>query len=186
MTETQISKTKSKQTVILNENEFYDREGNLCTRVKPSLANQYEVPEDVMEFEPDFSFQWIRHSCKGNLNMNEMAVMQRAGWRSSSPAVFNSYFIDMIAPGEKQIILDGLILMERPKHITEQAKREAENAAFRELAKQTDNVDPENFMDLPSGVKMMKREIDMGRYEKIKVKPGRKKQNKEELNFSLD
>ena len=182
--ETRVAKTKNKQTILLNENEFYDRQGNLCTRVKPTVGNKYDPPLDIFETEDEFSFQWIRYSCKGNLNMNELSIMQFAGWAPSTPEVFNGYYKEMIAPGENRIIIDGQILMERPKHITSLAIRETENKAYHELARQTDNINPEDQHDLPSGVKALKRDIDMGRFEKVKVK--RTTKPKQELNFSID
>lgn len=65
------------------------------------------------------SFQWKRHTIKGQEDPGYMTTLRRGGWEPMTAEDFP----ELAAEGETgSIIREGMILMGRPKELTEQAE----------------------------------------------------------------
>lgn len=80
---------------------------------------------------PDWTYEWKTHSVFNKEYPQYFSSMLRSGW-SAVPAARHR---DLVYPGyeNESIIIDGLILMERPKELTDRVRK-------RELAKAIEQV----------------------------------------------
>ena len=93
-------------------------------RIDPSL-----IPEGM-------SLQWVTHTVFGKEVPQRRATFERKGWtpvhQEDFDGIFDGMFMPKGAPGE--IELEGLILMARPKALTEKAKYLDQRAAREQIA----------------------------------------------------
>ncbi len=113
----------------LRNGEVVGRNGEILTRNRVSgdgYINEFDIPSSVID--PDWSLHWARTSCNGkadNANINEL---YDNGWRPASPKNYEKVMPDM--RGKETIERDGLMLMERPVRLTQEAIEEQHQAAL--------------------------------------------------------
>ncbi len=89
-----------------------------------------EVSEDRLfipqEMIPEgISLQWVTDSVMGQPQPQRRAQFERRGWTPVHPTDFNARFDGKFTPlgDNKEINVDGLVLMARPKEFTDKARR---------------------------------------------------------------
>lgn len=113
----------------LRNGEAYGRNGEVLTRNRVSgdgYINEFDIP--LAFRDNDFDLQWARVSCHGkadNANINEL---YDNGWRPASPKNYTKVMPDM--KDKATIERDGLMLMERPYILTQQALEEQRSLAL--------------------------------------------------------
>ena len=123
----------------------YDREGNPLYRKRDQTADPFSIPDDLQD--PDYEFQWIRVSTYGQEDISNQIVMQEQGWRfvPAEREKFRGRFMPSDYTGH--IFRDGLALVERPKVLCDEARRESA-----QRVKEQSTAQRQQFgMALPSG-----------------------------------
>ena len=143
--------------VQLRPGEYQGRNGEILKRSPVKFGNPFDFPDDVKD--PDWSYQWIRQSVFNSTEHSEMAAMKRAGWREVPPDGVKGYFKEEVPEGQNFIAREGLVLVERPVGMTEEAKTEALRAANKHYEGQIHKIHDENAT-LPSGFRALRGEID--------------------------
>jgi hypothetical protein len=97
------------------------------TRRRRSTANDDMFYIPVEEIPEGLSYEWKRYSVMGEEQPFYLAGLREQGWEPVDPKRHPNW----VPPGYNQpsIIKHGLILMERPMELTEEARREARFAA---------------------------------------------------------
>lgn len=104
----------------IRDDQAYGRDGEILTRNRVSgdgYVNEFDIHESARD--PMFDLYWARTSCHGkadNANINEL---YDNGWRPASPKNYEKVMPDMKDKGA--IERDGLMLMERPWKLSQQA-----------------------------------------------------------------
>lgn len=149
--------------IKLKPGEVLGRDGEILRRNRNFSANQFELPDHIKE--PGWSYQWNTASVYGQPNPAEINRMLDNGWRfvSASNPRFKSFFgADATTD---RIELDGLVLMERPQTLTNEALSEMRKAADDQYMRQFERADTD--MNLPEGYKATRRKIKKGDPEKV-------------------
>lgn len=113
----------------LREGQVIGRNGEVLTRNRVSgdgYYNEFDIP--MAYRDNDFDLQWARVSCHGkpdNANINEL---YDNGWRPASPKNYAKVMPDQAS--KATIERDGLMLMERPWILTQQALEEQRGLAL--------------------------------------------------------
>lgn len=151
--------------IKLQPGEVLGRDGEILRRNRNFNANQFDIPEHIKE--PGWSYQWNAASVYGAPNPAEINRMLDNGWRfvSASNPRFKSFF--GANPNTDRIELDGLVLMERPQSLTDEALQEMRRAADEQYMRQFERADTD--MNLPEGYKATRRKIKKGDPEKVDV-----------------
>jgi hypothetical protein len=103
----------------------------------------YFIPVELLGRYPDLSFEWKEHEIYGRPDELQRTSYEQQGWR----AVPYRMFPELGLPGARgPIIRRDMVLMERPKHLTEQAR--AEEIA---LARQSERAYRERAQVTPDG-----------------------------------
>lgn len=130
--------------------EVIGRNGEVLSRRRDGgldAANQFIVPERLKQ--DGWSLQWVRESCWGEPDRGNMTNHQENGWRPvpADRDGFSDYF-GVDTKIENVVRRQGLVLMERPQTLTDEALREDEHQA-----KMQRNSQVEEFAlsDLPQG-----------------------------------
>jgi hypothetical protein len=137
----------ARQAVRGDAREIRDRQGNVLVRrgSNDGKYDPFKIPDDLAE--KGWDRQWIRCSVIGQEDISNQVMHQENGWRpiNADRAGFRGRFMPHEYKGA--IVKDGLMLVERPMALTEQAKDE-DNRRLREQTRQQ----RENFgLALPSG-----------------------------------
>lgn len=95
-------------------------------------ANPFDLPKD--EIPEGSSYEWKRFSVSGQSADHDpfyLASMRRQGWEPVDPRRHPNW----VPPGydKPYIIRDGLILMERPVELTNEARQEQRNLARQQM-----------------------------------------------------
>lgn len=95
-------------------------------------ANPFEIPQD--EIPEGSSYEWKRFSIIGQSADHDpfyLASMRRQGWEPVDPRRHPNW----VPPGydKPYILRDGLILMERPIELTNEARAEVEQLSRRQM-----------------------------------------------------
>lgn len=144
--------------VELRLGEYRGRNGEILKRSTTKPGNKYEIPAEAKE--DGWSYQWITHSIYNNTEYSELSVMKHAGWREVNPVSgCRGYFREQTPEGQNHVWMEGLILVERPQGMTDDARREAKAVADRQLQGQIHKIYDETAQ-LPSGFKPMRGEFD--------------------------
>ena len=114
--------------------EAVGRNGEILRRNR-NYNDPFSLPEGFKE--PGWSYQWCRHSCFGKEDRAEMLHMQDNGWRT----VPNHRMGMDGKEDDGCIIRDGLILMERPAVLTEEAEAEEHAKAMQQWESSFKRVD---------------------------------------------
>lgn len=148
-------------SAALRKGEYLGRNGKIIRREKAASHDPYHIPESVQE--DGWSYQWCRADVIGSSEFSEISVMRRAGWDFVKPDQLNGYFAESCKDRDNVEIM-GLVLMERPAQMTQDAKdeqlREANKQFLAQINKRADNDTP-----LPSGVLPMMREVHQEAFE---------------------
>ena len=101
----------------------YDRDGQPVYRKRDLTSDPFAIPEDLKE--PGYEFQWVRVSVHGQEDISNQVNMQEQGWRFVQ-ADRKEWDGRMMPRGYRgHIFKDGLALMERPKVLCDEARRES-------------------------------------------------------------
>lgn len=126
----QIAREPARQAVRMQAGAdiAFDREGNPIQR-RGDTYDGFAVPTELKE--KDWDYQWVRISTHGQEDIDNQVAMQSNGWRPvpADRAGWRGRF--MAADYKGPIAKSGLMLMERPMMLTEQAKAETD-ARYRE------------------------------------------------------
>lgn len=114
------------------------RDGETITR-NVDYGDQFHIPEHFIE--KGWSMQWCRESVYNKPDAAEMVRMQHAGWRPVNP---DRVGYDSAVEGDS-LRRDGLILMERPKSLTEEAQRENQEKATQQFMASMGQFDTANL-----------------------------------------
>ena len=146
---------------VLKKGEDVGRNGKILRREKPSTANPFDFPDAIKE--AGWSYQWCRADIVGSGEFSEIAIMRRAGWDYVKPDQLEGYFAHDCKDMD-HIEVAGLVLMERPQGMTDDARNDQLRAAneqfMAQLNKRADNETP-----LPPGVLPLMREIHSSKAE---------------------
>src|SRR5262249_14076369 len=102
------------------------------TRLRRTSAmdDPFYIPLD--EIPEGSSYEWKRFSVHGQEDPFYLAQMRNQGWEPVDPRRHPNW----VPPGYSQssIVKAGLILMERPQELTDEAKREARQMAVSQIS----------------------------------------------------
>ena len=136
-----------------------DRDGNAVYRRRDAISDPFAIPEDLTE--ADWDRQWIRVSVHGWEDVDNQVGMQENGWRpiSANRPGWEGRFMP---PGYKGAIQkSGLMLMERPMSLTEEARAEE-----RRVTKGQTETQRQSFgMALPAGFEAKATTVRVGKPE---------------------
>jgi|WetSurMetagenome_2_1015567.scaffolds.fasta_scaffold170985_3 hypothetical protein len=158
----------------LKKGQYYGRGGKILTRERPTSYNLFDFPESVKE--EGWSYQWCRTATLNNSDgdHNEIPLMTRAGWEPVKPDQLNGYFLNE-NKGRDCIVRDGLMLMERPQEMTDDARREAKGAADAAFQRGLGHISDDMY-SLPTGFVYDRNavQVNRDRYEAAPddLKPG--------------
>jgi hypothetical protein len=99
-------------------------EGDRVRSLKGAQSiDRYYVPPELLAKHPSTSFEWKNYEIYGKpADAREVHFEQQQGWRACPHSMFPGYFAPIGEPG--YILVDGMILMERPLQLTQEARRE--------------------------------------------------------------
>jgi hypothetical protein len=130
------------------------------TRIRnAAMENPFDLPLD--QIPSHLSYEWKRWSVVGQHDPFYISQMRKQGWEPVRPSAHP----DWVPPGysEDQIVKGGMILMERPKELTQEAIEEMHVAAKREvsMAEQRLGMTPrgEATRDLPEVRPRISKEV---------------------------
>ena len=101
---------------------FYGRNGEQLTRVRSNGSDPYDVPQHLIP--KGWTYQWNTVTVYNDTNITRRMTnqMYNNGWRPVPAERHDGIFMPIGAKGE--ILLDGLRLEERPKHMSDEARAE--------------------------------------------------------------
>jgi hypothetical protein len=110
------------------ERVFYGRDGEVLRRTQHSLGDPYLVPEELKE--PGWSYQWITQSVTGNTEIvaQQNSMFYANSWRPV-PADRQG-FRERFGQTGPRIVIGGMMLVERPEGLTEEARQADYQAAI--------------------------------------------------------
>lgn len=123
----------------------HDREGNVIYRRRDGLTDPFSIPSELKD--PRWDLQWVRVSTHGLEDVDNQVKMQENGWRPIS-AKRPGWEGRFMPPGyDGAIQKGGLMLMERPMSLTEEAR----NDERQKVRGQTETQRAQFGMALPAG-----------------------------------
>ena len=101
------------------------------TRRRKATVNEDKFYIPIEEIPEGLSYEWKRWSVVGEHNPFYIAQMREQGWEPVPPKRHPHW----VPPGynEPHIIKDGMILMDRPMELTEEARREQRQLAKKQV-----------------------------------------------------
>jgi hypothetical protein len=103
-------------TGTLKRGEVLGRDGEVLSRARSTgYRNDFDLPEHVRE--DGWDYQWVRQSCHGKPDPANVNAHMENGWRPAAGKRLTDHYR---AAGD-HIERDGLILMERPQALTNEA-----------------------------------------------------------------
>jgi hypothetical protein len=127
----------------LQRGEVIGRDGEVLRRNR-QFEDQYKIPEHIKE--KGWSYQWNRHSVYGKEDVADMAAMMDNGWRPVPPSR-----LGLGSETGDCVIRGGLILMERPQSLTDEATAEDNKRAATQYVRSFQQTDTD--VRLPDGMK---------------------------------
>ncbi len=101
------------------------------TRTFHTNDNRHELPAELRARSDGISFEWKRHSCKGEEYPFYIAGLRRQGWEP----VDAEDAPEIVPEGYKgPVIIDGQLLMARRQELTDQARLEVKMLADAQVA----------------------------------------------------
>ncbi len=119
----------------LRSGEVRGRGGEILARNNRNNdgIDQFDVPAHMRE--KGWSLQWVRHSCYGKEDAQNVHIHMENGWRPVPANRWDGHFHPKGHQGG--IIRDGMILMERPETLTDQAIQDGIRAAKSQRSRQS-------------------------------------------------
>jgi hypothetical protein len=152
-----------REEVRLKPGQVRGRDGEILTRNK-NFDNAYEIPDHLKE--PGWSYQRNRVTCFGEPDSLELSRMMDNGWRYVKPSSRIGQIYGMKADADF-IEIGGLVLMERPQELTDQALEE--NAQKTE-AQYNMLMDRSSDLKVPVGFRESSKKVTRG--ERVVVDDG--------------
>ena len=128
-----------------------ERPERVRTRTRTSLTVGPPTHDTYINFQnipKDISLNWKLFTANGKEYPFYLQAMRKQGWEPVNPQEHPDWL--MLPPGYKEdvVIVDGLILMERPIELTNQARAEERQLARRQIreAEQRLGVTPKDTM----------------------------------------
>lgn len=140
----------------LRQGEYRGRDGEVLRR-RAGDGDVMEIPDDLKD--ADWSYQWNSISCFGQPNP-QITLMMANGWRYVKPeSRVGRYFA---APGDASDFIErgGLVLMERPAGMTEEAIEEVNE---RTAAQYGSLTDASSDLDVPNGFRSAGKKVSVER-----------------------
>ena len=111
----------------LRSGEVRGRNGEILARNNRTndVADQFDLPLHMQE--KGWSYQWVRASCHGKPDPQNVHVHEENGWRAVPSNRWPGHFHP--AGFQGAVTREGMILMERPAVVTEQAIQDGIRAA---------------------------------------------------------
>src|SRR5262245_66433456 len=91
----------------------------------------FHIPSELLARHPNLSFQWNNYEVLGKPDHRQAHFEQSQGWRACPHSMFPGYYAPIGEPG--YIIVKDMILMERPAHLTKEARQEEERSEERRV-----------------------------------------------------
>lgn len=116
------------------------RDGKLLSRTRAIVADPFHVPRELV---PDgWDYQWNPHEVLGMpfsvIERNMALAMHQNGWTPVPAGRHPGMWMPHGTPPNSAIVLDGLRLDERPKVLTEEARRDDFEAAVGQVRAKID------------------------------------------------
>ncbi len=114
----------------MRDDQVIGRNGEILTRNRVSgdgYVNEFDIPESFKD--PDYDLYWARTSTHGKADQANLNELYDNGWRPAAPKDYAKIMPDMA--GKATIERDGLMLMERPWKLSQQAIAEERETAIR-------------------------------------------------------
>lgn len=127
----------------LKAGEYLGRNGQIIRRNKPELA-QLDVPAEFRE--EGWDYVWARQYCINEPDNQNMTATKMGGWTSVTCKQMRGFMNTPEDPDDQAITYGGLVLMERPMAISEDAQNEEREKILAQRRKQGHHE-----FDLPSG-----------------------------------
>lgn len=110
----------------------HDPDRDISEYIEDEEQDRLRIPRS--EYPPGFDMQWVTHSIFGQLQRQHRASFERKGWVPVLGSDFDGKFGRKFMPedwGDKEVEIDGLVLMARPSRFSDRARmidqREAAN-----------------------------------------------------------
>lgn len=101
------------------------------TRTFKTNEDRHNIPEAIKLRNEGISFEWKRHTCKGEEDPFYIAGMRRQGWEPVDAADVP----ELVPEGYTgSVVVDGQLLMARRQELTDQAHREVAELSRRQIA----------------------------------------------------
>lgn len=124
------------------------RDGKPVSRTGQPNADQFAIPAELLE--PDWSYQWVAETV---LNEPQTAALIGFGENGWTPVPADRWPGRFMLPGTTgPIRRGGQMLVERPKHLTEEARREEIEAAHSQLRTNVEQFMPPDSVASRSGL----------------------------------
>lgn len=85
-------------------------------------VDPFMVPAAILAKYPHLSFQWANYEVAGRPDHQQRQFEQAQGWRAVPHSMMPGVFAPAGAPGV--VIVKDMVLMERPAHLTNEARME--------------------------------------------------------------
>jgi hypothetical protein len=132
--------------VRLKPGQALGRDGEIITRNK-NFEDPYNIPEAFKE--PGWSYQWNRLSAYNEPDPVEINRMMDNGWRYVKPDTRLGRMYTSPGHNKDFIEIGGLVLMERPQSLTDEAIEEQRMKTAEQydnlMGKSTDLIVPDGF-----------------------------------------
>ena len=141
---------QAREPVKLKPGEFLGRNGEVLSLKRKPDQNPFEIPPHLMD--PDYSYEWKRYSVYGKQDTVHQVSLAENGWRPvmvepSSP--FAGYY--MPADYKGAIIREDLILMERPRGLSDLVREQERERARDQLRASQQRYTSRQGVDTPKG-----------------------------------
>jgi hypothetical protein len=98
-------------------------------------ADPFDIPKEWLDRYPNLSFEWKNYEIFGKPDHQQRNFEERQGWRACPYSMFPGLYAPVGEPG--LIIVKDMILMERPAHLTQEARQEEiDRARYNQRANQ--------------------------------------------------
>jgi hypothetical protein len=104
--------------------EYVREPGEVRTRQFKGLQNMdhFNVPEAILRQYPHLSFQWNNREVFGQPDQRQTQFEHQQGWREVPHSMLPGLYAPIGAPGSVHV--KEMVLVERPKHLTDEAREE--------------------------------------------------------------
>lgn len=140
----------AREPVKLKPGEFLGRNGEVLSLKRKPDQNPFEIPAHLMD--PEYTYEWKRYSVYGKQDTVHQVSLAENGWRPvnvepSSP--FAGYY--MPADYKGAIIREDLMLMERPKGLTNMVREQERQRAVDQIRASQQRYTSKQGVETPKG-----------------------------------